>query len=260
MEFRKRVTIGVIILVIIWPAVRLPFYYPGRIQEDAVLVKTAHMQLPCQLTDKEGRALTRSWYWARRVPAAIPDTAPDYILKTGDSSIRIWRVARVACDENELLFNLPPKSCKLLDDIIIHLETMLADRFGELIPWDEVKTYFAMYCRAEIIDLETGKSFRVQRRGGRYHADCQPLTRIDTRVMKEIYGEWSWDRRAIILVVGGHRIAASMAGMPHGAGLIEGNDFRGHFCVHFWGSKVHTSGRVDPEHQKRVLEAAGKID
>ena len=52
--------------------------------------------------------------------------------------------------------------------------------------------------------------------------------------MKEIYGEWSWERRAIIVVVGGRRIAASMAGMPHGAGLIKDNDFPGHFCVHFW--------------------------
>ncbi|MGI6513378.1 MAG: hypothetical protein GX052_10025 [Syntrophomonadaceae bacterium] len=258
MDFRKRATIGAIVIVIMWFVVRLPFYYTGRIGDDAILMKTDHMQFPCPLTAGEERALTRSWYWARRLPVAVPVTPPDYILKTGDRSIRIWRAARVACDEKEVLFNLPPGSCILLDDVIIRLETMLADRFGELMPWDEVKAYFAMYCRAEIIDLETGKSFRVQRRGGRYHADCQPLTRDDTRVMKEIYGEWSWERRAIIVVVGGRRIAASMAGMPHGAGLIKDNDFPGHFCVHFWGSKVHATGKVDPEHQRRVLEAAGK--
>lgn len=256
MDFLKKVTMGAIILIIMWLVIRLPFYYPGRIQ-DAVLLKTAIMQLPCSLTDREEKALTRSWYWARRLPIAVPVSAPDYILKTGKKSIRIWRAARVACDEKEVLFSLPPGSCRVLDDVIIRLETMLADRFGELMHWDEVKTYFAMYCWAEIIDLETGKSFRVQRRGGRYHADCQPITREDTRIMKEIYGEWSWERRAIIVVVGGRRIAASMAGMPHGAGLIKDNDFPGHFCVHFWGSRVHASGKVDPEHQKRVLEAAG---
>lgn len=258
MDLRKRVTIGAIILVGLWLVIRTPFYYPGRIKDDAVLLKYDHTQVACQLTRKEESALTRSWFWARRLPIAVPATAPEYILKAGDRSIRIWRAGRVACDEKELLFSLPPKSCRVLDDIIIRLETMLADRFGVLMPWDEVKSYFAMFCRAEIVDVKTGKSFRVQRRGGRYHADCQPLTRNDTRIMKEIYGEWSWDRRAVIVVVGGRRIAASMAGMPHGAGLIEDNDFNGHFCVHFWGSKVHASGRVDPEHQKRVLEAAGK--
>ena len=181
MDFRKRATIGAIVSVIMWFVVRLPFYYTGRIGDDAILMKTDHMQFPCPLTAGEERALTRSWYWARRLPVAVPVTPPDYILKTGDRSLRIWRAARVACDEKEVLFNLPPGSCILLDDVIIRLETMLADRFGELMPWDEVKAYFAMYCRAEIIDLETGKSFRVQRRGGRYHVDCQPLTRDDTR-------------------------------------------------------------------------------
>jgi len=257
MDFLKKVTIGAIILVIVWLLLRLPFYYPGRIQ-DAALVKTANIQITCSLTDREERELTRSWYWARRLPIAVPDSAPDYILKTSGRSIRIWRGARVACDEKEVLFNLTPGSCRVLDDVIIRLETMLADRFGELMHWDEAKLYFAMYCRAEVIDVETGKSFRVQRRGGTYHADCQPLTREDTRVMKEIYGEWSWKRRAIIVVVGGKRIAASMAGMPHGAGQIKDNDFPGHFCIHFFGSRVHASGKVDPEHQKRVLEAAGK--
>lgn len=237
---------------------RMPFYNPGKILGDAVLLKTTYKQLPCQMTDEEARQLTRSWFWARRLPIAVPAGAPDYILKTGKNLIRIWRAARVACDQKEVVFNLPQPSCSVLDQIIIRLETMLADRFGVLMPWDEVKSYFAMYCRAEIIDLETGKSFQVQRRGGRYHADCQPLTRNDTRIMNEIYGRWSWDRRAIIVVVGGRRIAASMAGMPHGAGAIKDNDFNGHFCVHFWGSKVHTSGKVDPEHQKRVLEAAGR--
>ena len=202
----------------------------GTINDDAVLLKQL-MSIPVALGGGPGE----NTVLGPALPVAVPSGAVTY--KTGENSIRIWRAARVACNQKEVVFNLPQKSCDLLDTIIIRLETKLADRFGVLMPWDEVKVYFAMYCRAEIIDLETGKSFRVQRRGGRYHADCQPLTRHDTQVMKGIYGQWSWDRRAVIVVVGGRRIAASMAGMPHGAGAIKDNDFNGHFCVHF-GSKV----------------------
>lgn len=259
MDFIKKVIIGAGILVILLYVLRMPFYYPGEIRDDAEIITIAYEQKPCRLTAEEAHELTRSWFWAKRLPVAVPTTSPDYILRTGRKSIKIWRTARVACDQREVVFNLPKKSCGVLDSVIVRLETMLADRFGVIMPWDEVKSYFAMYCRAEIVDCETGKGFHVQRRGGRYHADCQPLTRNDTKIMKEIYGQWSWDRRAVIVVVGGRRIAASMTGMPHGAGLIKDNDFNGHFCVHFWGSKVHTSGRVDPEHQKRVLQAAGKI-
>ncbi|MGI6548925.1 MAG: hypothetical protein ACOX4Q_02640 [Syntrophomonadales bacterium] len=257
MDLWKKATLLTVFVIALWIVIRVPFYYPGTISDDAVLLKTAYEHTPCQLTEEEARRLTKTLFWARQLPVAVPSGAPDYILRTGENSIRIWRAARVACNQKEVVFNLPQKSCDLLDTIIIRLETKLADRFGVLMPWDEVKVYFAMYCRAEIIDLETGKSFRVQRRGGRYHADCQPLTRHDTQVMKGIYGQWSWDRRAVIVVVGGRRIAASMAGMPHGAGAIKDNDFNGHFCVHFWGSKVHASNKVDPEHQKRVLQAAG---
>ncbi len=40
--------------------------------------------------------------------------------------------------------------------------------------------------------------------------------------MKEIYGgKWSWKRRAIIVIHQDQWIAASMHGMPHGAGVME---------------------------------------
>ncbi len=249
------VAAGFLIIIIIS---KLLFYYPV-LGDNVEIIKTGHEKMPYRLSDKETRKLKYSWLFARRLPVAVPTVPPEYILEVGQNSIRIWRIARVACDKHEVVFNLPKNFCRVLDSVIIHLENMLAERFGEIMHWDEVKCYFAMYCRAKIIDVKTAKSFEVQRRGGSYHADCQPLTRNDTRIMKEIYGEWSWDRRAVIVVVGGKRIAASMSGMPHGAGLIKDNDFNGHFCVHFWGSKVHASRRVDPEHQNRVLEAAGKI-
>lgn len=134
-----------------------------------------------------------------------------------------------------------------------------ADFYGEPLPWKEVNKLFPIYAAANIIDVETGKSFEVERRGGTYHADIQPVYAKDTAVLKEIYqGEWSWKRRAVVLEIGGHRIAASINGMPHGQGKIRGNNFPGHFCIHFLQSRVHTSSKVDKAHQMMIWKAAGQ--
>ncbi|MFZ5633112.1 MAG: hypothetical protein ACOY40_09730 [Bacillota bacterium] len=134
--------------------------------------------------------------------------------------------------------------------------------YGEFLAWEEANRVFPKYARATIIELETGLQFRVQRRAGRYHADVQPLTAGDTAVMKMIYnGKWSWKRKAIIVQLdNGRRIAASMNGMPHGGGAIRGNNFDGHFCIHFRDSKTHTGGEVNTAHQIMVWKAAGRVD
>ncbi len=126
---------------------------------------------------------------------------------------------------------------------------------AELISWSEATKVFTY--RATIIDCKTGISFQVQRRGGHNHADAEPLTAADTAAMKKIYGgKWSWDRRAVVVVVGSRRMAGSINGMPHGGQAITGNDFDGHFCVHFLNSKTHGSNAVDATHQKMVQAAA----
>lgn len=74
--------------------------------------------------------------------------------------------------------------------------------------------------------------------------------------MKEIYGgAWSWIRRPIIVEVGNYKLAASMAGMPHGSDFIEDNNMKGHFDVHFFKSKTHGTNRINPDHQKAIHEA-----
>ncbi|GIM46668.1 hypothetical protein DNHGIG_22170 [Collibacillus ludicampi] len=114
---------------------------------------------------------------------------------------------------------------------------------------------------AQVIDLETGLNFTVQRRAGNYHADVQPVTQDDTRIMKEIYnGKWSWKRRAILVKVKDKVIAASMNGMPHGAGAIKGNNFPGHFCIHFEGSTTHRLRKHDLSHNLMIRKASGQLN
>jgi hypothetical protein len=130
----------------------------------------------------------------------------------------------------------------------------------EILPWDIANQILPKGTTFTVIDVETGLQFRVQRRAGNKHADVQPLTRKDTQIMKKIYnGRWSWDRRAIIALVDDQMIAASMHGMPHGAGAIK-NGFPGHFCIHFWGSTTHRSSNMDLAHKLMILKAGGKID
>ena len=134
--------------------------------------------------------------------------------------------------------------------------------YGEFLSWGEVDKLFPRYAEATVIDLDTGCKFRVQRRGGTYHADVQPLTAGDTAVMKLVYsGKWSWQRRAVIVqLAGGRRIAASMNGMPHGLGSIPDNKFNGHSCIHFRDSKTHCSREVNMAHQIMVWKAANIVD
>lgn len=134
-------------------------------------------------------------------------------------------------------------------------------QYGDPIPWETVNEIFPRKTNAQIIDFETGLSFMVQRRAGSRHADVQPLTKEDSRTMKEIYsGKWSWRRRAVLVKVGDRFVAASMNGMPHGAGAISGNNFRGHFCLHFTGSTTHKVRKPDPGHQLMIYKASGKLN
>ena len=129
----------------------------------------------------------------------------------------------------------------------------------EMLPWEKVNGILPKYSKFTVLDVETGKMFKVQRRAGNRHADVQPLTSKDTKIMKKIYGgEWSWKRRAIIVIHHDQWIAASMHGMPHGAGALE-NNFPGHFCIHFYGSTTHGTKSMDLSHKLMILKAAGNL-
>ena len=107
----------------------------------------------------------------------------------------------------------------------------------------------------KVKDIKTGKIFTCKRWSGYNHLDAEPLTSSDTKKMLSIYGHWSWKRRAILVKYNGHVYAASMNGMPHGTGTIGNNNFDGHFCIHFYKSKTHGSGKVDSAHQNCVATA-----
>ncbi|MGG1663218.1 hypothetical protein [Brevibacillus sp. NRS-1366] len=144
-----------------------------------------------------------------------------------------------------------------LEELVLAVEKV---HYGQAVHWNQVKKSFGRMDYATVIDLETGEHFDIQRRAGSRHADVQPLTKNDTMIMKNIYqGKWSWKRRAILVEVDGIYYAASMHGMPHGAGAIKGNEFPGHFCIHFLGSSTHRRKEPDPSHSLMILKASGAL-
>ena len=119
----------------------------------------------------------------------------------------------------------------------------------ELTSWSTASGLFPRGSIAKVTHIDTGLVFYVWRSGGTLHADVEPLTAADTEIMRKIYGSWSWDRKSIIVEVGGKKMAASMNGMPHAGQTIRDNNFRGHFCIHFLNSRIHGSNRMCPLHQ-----------
>lgn len=141
----------------------------------------------------------------------------------------------------------------------IHAETNISYKI-EMLPWEEVNNVLPKYSKFTVLDLETGKKFKVQRRAGSHHADVQPLTPKDTEIMKKIYGgKWSWKRRAIIVISKDQWIAGSMHGMPHGGGALK-NNFPGHFCIHFYGSTTHRTNTMDLSHMLMIYKASGNLE
>ncbi|MEW6662699.1 MAG: LysM peptidoglycan-binding domain-containing protein [Bacillota bacterium] len=131
--------------------------------------------------------------------------------------------------------------------------------FGELLDWEWARWIYNPGSTATVTDLQTGLRWRIHHLGGSNHADSEPLTAADTRIMKQAFGgQWSWSARAVLLEVNNRVLAASINGMPHSIQTISNNDFPGHFCLYFFNSRTHTTNTIPPDYQAMVLKAAGR--
>jgi hypothetical protein len=143
-------------------------------------------------------------------------------------------------------------------------------KYGKMLDWFKQVQY--MWKRGQVCtvtDLDTGISYKMKRVGGEYHSDAAPLTKEDTAKLLRTYGgHWSWDRRAVVVNIGGTLVAASTNGMPHGSTGVPGNGLNltvngnpdGHLqqvCIHFLNSRTHIHNMIDPAHQYQIKRAAG---
>lgn len=145
--------------------------------------------------------------------------------------------------------------------------------------WFENITFdFPRGSDARIFDIDSGREFYIRRTFGTNHADIEPLTKYDARIMYEIWGGFSWSRRAVLVYVGNYIFAGSLTNFPHagvdgkpplsivdnrsggfGRGLnfnaISGNGIHGHMCLHFYGSLTHVTNRRNPQHSAKISQA-----
>lgn len=192
----------------------------------------------------------------------LPGTASQpvtYTVRAGDTLARIAAAHNTTVAHLVSLNNISNPNL-ITPGQVLRVSGSIVQTVGAIaIPWPQVNNLYARGTRATVIDVQTGRSFQVVRLGGYNHADVEPATAADTAIMKGIYGgTWSWNRRAVVVVVNGQRIAGSMNGMPHGGANISNNNFAGHFCIHFLNSRTHGSNRVDAAHQAAVQAAIGK--
>jgi LysM repeat protein len=189
--------------------------------------------------------------------------ATQYIVATGDTLPEIATKFNTSIAEIMVKNNLHDN--QIIEGQIILIPTdscrQISSRGGnrgiQEVPWSIVNKLWNVGETVKVVDIQSGKSFQARRYGGVYHSDAEPLTKQDTQAMLDIYGgHWSWNRRAVIIECHNLYIPASMNGMPHGGETIHNNGFRGQFCIHFLGSRVHQSGKVDTMHQLMVEEAS----
>ncbi|HHW30540.1 MAG TPA: LysM peptidoglycan-binding domain-containing protein [Clostridiaceae bacterium] len=212
-----------------------------------------------------------------------------YTVKKGDI---LWDIAiDFGIPFSELLStnNLTENSYVYPGDILkipvhhVPVKETPGEQYGEYLDWwTEAQYVLPVGSTFEIVDFYTGKSFWAKRTTGANHADCETLTLNDTNIMKEIWGgSFNWNTRPVIIKYNGRKIAASASNMPHagndaapggvhttwrsgdyGAGYnldwVKGNGIDGVFDVHFLNSTRHLDGKVDPNHQSNIKEAAGK--
>ena len=149
---------------------------------------------------------------------------------------------------------------------------------GSLDWFKEVQYIFPRGTDAQITDVDTGKSFWVKRTFGTNHADIEPLTKEDSKIIKSIWNGWSWERRAVIVRVGDHILAGAMSAMPH-AGLdsapavdyvngrsggygygqnldaVKNNGADGVLDLHFKNSRTHGTNKKQDCMQSMVRKA-----
>ncbi len=132
--------------------------------------------------------------------------------------------------------------------------------FGQLGDWAEISEAFAVGTTVTVTDVNKPSiTFKVTRTGGTNLAQVETETSQDYSKFLECFGgEVNWEKRSVLVEIGGTTYAASLFGNPGGADTIPGNTMNGHTTLYFFGSTTDVSGFEDKEDLKMVLRAANK--
>lgn len=112
-------------------------------------------------------------------------------------------------------------------------------------------TLINAYTNVSIYDCNTGVTWNAKYINGKNHADVIPASATDAALLTAYSITGSYVRRPVIVTINGTKYAGSMYAVGHGA-TSYCSWFSGVMCVHFTGSKTHTSGKVDADHQSAI--------
>lgn len=138
---------------------------------------------------------------------------------------------------------------------------IVSTKSGELFDWKKiVSEAFPVGATATVTDYNTGLSYTVQRTGGTNHADVQTVDSASyNNLLTSFGGGVSWEKRAVIVEVGGMRIAGSIFGYPNHSSAPENSSSENSYCLYFSGSKSDIgAGIPDAEHDAKCLVANGQ--
>jgi len=129
---------------------------------------------------------------------------------------------------------------------------------GKPLEWKQVQNTMKIGQTYTVTDYYTQISFSVTRTGGSGHADVECAASADFANFRAIFGgNVSWEKRPVVVTLGGSRVAASLFGMPHGYRTISTSGMSGHVCLYFTGSTVGEQNITDVEHEEMIQIAAG---
>ncbi len=192
-------------------------------------------------------------------------TYKNYTVQKGDD---FWKIAiRFGIPQQELIKanNMNKYTVLNIGDILkipvhnIPIKSTPGPQYGEYLDWWSEAQYVVPIGKVFTVrDYYTGKQWTMKRTIGANHADVEPVTSGDAEIMKQVWGgSYSWDRRPVIVIVDGRKLAASAASMPHDIQYIYNNNFNGHMDIHFSNSTRHKDGAIDYDHQGNIKIAAG---
>ena len=199
--------------------------------------------------NKDGVAGPRTW--RELLDESNLETAY-YQVQPGDSLWNISRKFDITVEQLKMANNKNSDHIRDGERLKIPDTNFINSEIRDL-HWSRVDSMIPVNNTVILTELESGLSFQVKRLGGSNHADVEPLTSRDTRILRQIYGgSWSWERKAVVVHTNNQMIAGSINGVPHGGQSIWDNNFNGHICLHFKGSRLHKNDTIEPEHQKNV--------
>ncbi|SHJ62087.1 LysM peptidoglycan-binding domain-containing protein [Paramaledivibacter caminithermalis] len=188
-----------------------------------------------------------------------------YTVQKGDD---FWKISiKFGIPQYELIKvnNMTENTILYIGDVIkipvhnVPVKNTLGEKYGEYLDWWTEAQYVIPIGKVfKVRDFYTGKEWTMKRTVGANHADCEPLTKYDSAVMKEVWGgDYSWKTRPVIIIVDGRKIAASASAMPHDIQYIYDNGVTGHMDIHFANSTRHKDGKIDYDHQYNIKISAG---